>query len=55
MMDIGSKSNLPDITHLIRSIQRIEGNPECFGKADGGCDRTDCFWREYCLKVTQKE
>jgi len=54
MMDIGSKNNLPDITHLIRSIQRIEGNPECFGKADGGCDRTDCFWREYCLKVSQK-
>jgi len=54
-MDAGSKNNLPDITHLIRSIQRIEGNPDCFGKADGNCDQTDCFWREYCLKVTQKD
>jgi hypothetical protein len=54
-MDAGSKNKLPDITHLIRSIQRIEGNPDCFGKAEGGCDQTDCFWREYCLKITQKE
>jgi len=54
-MDTGSKNKLPDIIHLIRSIQRIEGNPDCFGKADRDCDRTDCFWREYCLKVTQKD
>ena len=38
-----------DITGLIRSIQRAEGNPDCFGKARGYCDRTDCAWREYCL------
>jgi len=54
-MDTGSKNKLPDITHLIRSIQHIEGNPDCFGKADRDCDQTDCFWREYCLKVTQKD
>jgi hypothetical protein len=41
---------LPDLTHLIRSIQRVEGNPDCFGKADRECDRRDCSWREYCLK-----
>jgi hypothetical protein len=52
--DTGPNDNLPDITHLIRSVQRIEGNPDCFGKADGNCDRLDCAWREYCLKKTQK-
>ena len=52
--DTGSSDNLPDITRLIRSVQRIEGNPDCFGKADGNCDRLDCAWREYCLKETQK-
>ena len=52
--DTGSSDNLPDITRLIRSVQRIEGNPDCFGKADGNCDRLDCAWRELCLKETQK-
>jgi len=52
--DTGSSNNLPDITRLVRSVQRIEGNPDCFGKADGNCDRLDCAWREYCLKETQK-
>jgi len=52
--DTGSSDNWPDITRLIRSVQRIEGNPDCFGKADGNCDRLDCAWREYCLKKAQK-
>jgi len=52
--DTGSSNNLPDITRLVRSVQRIEGNPDCFGKADGNCDRLDCAWREYCLKESQK-
>ena len=30
--------------------RNIEGNPECFGKADEECDQEDCLWREYCLK-----
>ena len=52
--DTGLSNNLPDITRLVRSVQRIEGNPDCFGKADGNCDRLDCAWREYCLKESQK-
>ena len=48
--DKNSKGDFPDLTRLIRSVQHIEGNQECFGKADGNCDRKDCFWREYCLK-----
>jgi len=39
-----------DLTHFIQSIQRIEGNPDCFGESNGDCDRKDCIWREYCLK-----
>jgi len=52
--DTGSSDNFLDITRLIRSVQHIEGNPDCFGKADGNCDRLDCAWREYCLKEAQK-
>lgn len=50
--DNNSKEHFLDLTRLIRSIQHIEGNPECFGKCGGHCDRQDCFWREYCLKKT---
>ncbi|RKY31584.1 MAG: SAP domain-containing protein [Candidatus Omnitrophota bacterium] len=35
---------------LIRSIQRIEGNFECFGTATGYCDQFSCCWRKLCLK-----
>jgi|GEM_PF-3562472 len=49
LMRHGAKNEFLDITTLIRSIQRAEGNPDCFGKAIGYCDRTDCAWREYCL------
>lgn len=38
-----------DLFHFIRSIQRLEGNPDCFGKSQGFCDRMDCTWRKYCL------
>jgi hypothetical protein len=48
--DNNSKDHFPNVKHLIRSIQYIEGNPECFGKTDGNCNREDCLWREYCLK-----
>jgi hypothetical protein len=35
---------------LIRSIQRAEGNFDCFGTpAGGGCDQSACAWREDCL------
>jgi len=47
--DNGPKGHF-DLKRFIRSIQHIEGNPECFGEADGYCDRKDCQWREYCLK-----
>lgn len=39
-----------DTTKLVRSIQRAEGNPDCFRKAERYCDRLDCTWRPYCLR-----
>ena len=44
------KRNYLDLTTLIQSIQRAEGNPDCFRKANGYCDRLDCAWRKYCLE-----
>jgi hypothetical protein len=45
-----STDDFPDLKRFIRSIQYIEGKQECFGEANGYCDREDCLWREYCLK-----
>jgi len=53
-IDPDLSDNLVDLKHLIRSIQHIEGNPDCFGTTDGNCDRLDCSWREYCLKEAPK-
>jgi hypothetical protein len=39
-----------DVAHLIRSIQRLEGITDCFGKAISDCSRT-CPWRAYCLTL----
>jgi hypothetical protein len=46
----GKKRGFLDVKALIRSIQRTEGNPDCFGKATDTCDRLDCAWRRYCLE-----
>jgi hypothetical protein len=36
--------------NIIRSIQRTEGNFDCFGTAISGvCDQINCMWREDCL------
>jgi hypothetical protein len=37
--------------NIIRSIQRVEGNFDCFGSAlSGECDQFSCSWREDCLQ-----
>lgn len=37
-------------TELIKSIQANEGNFDCYGTANGGgCDQTDCLWRDDCF------
>lgn len=36
--------------NIIRTIQKSEGNFECFGTAiTGMCDQMNCLWREDCL------
>jgi len=47
--DVEKKSFL-DITTLIRSIQRAEGNTDCFQKGIVDCDQVDCKWRPFCLE-----
>jgi len=42
-----------DVPHLIRSIQRLDGNPDCFGEIVSDCSRS-CPWREYCLFLAEK-
>jgi hypothetical protein len=44
-----------DLTKFIRSMQRAEGGPDCFGRAQGHCERLDCVWRRYCLNNPQGE
>lgn len=43
------KQNYLDITALIRSLQRTEGEDDCFRTTNFNCQRLDCRWREYCF------
>lgn len=43
------KKNFLDIAALIRSIQRAEGQTDCFQKGMLDCDRSECKWRTFCL------
>jgi len=45
-----TRADKPNLTHLIRSVQRLEGNPDCFGLAYKYCNQQDCAWLEYCQK-----
>jgi len=44
------KKSFLDITTLIRSVQRAEGNTDCFQKGIIDCDQVDCTWRSFCLE-----
>jgi hypothetical protein len=35
---------------LIKTIQRKEGNFDCFGTARGSCNQLVCCWRSECVK-----
>jgi hypothetical protein len=43
------KKNFLDIATLIRSIQRAEGQTDCFKMGMADCDHMDCKWRAFCL------
>ncbi len=41
-------------TELIRTIQREEGNFDCFASASAGeCDQMDCVWRVDCFLASK--
>lgn len=48
-MGRGKKERFLDITALIRSIQRAEGNIDCFRRQKVNCDQINCDWRPYCF------
>ena len=48
------RKNFLNLPRLIRSIQRAEGNIDCFGRRDD-CDVLDCAWRAYCLNSPRVE
>lgn len=35
---------------LIKTIQKAQGNFDCFGTAIGDCDQLRCLFRDDCLK-----
>jgi hypothetical protein len=51
----GIKAGRMTKADIIRSIQRVEGNFDCFGSAiNGACDQQECIWREDCLGSSGK-
>jgi len=39
---------------LIRTIQKSEGNFDCYGSAtSGSCDQVNCLWRKDCLEFSE--
>jgi hypothetical protein len=35
---------------LIRTIQKAEGNFDCFASSRNSCDQLGCCWRSDCLR-----
>ena len=48
-----SKPNYVDLVNLVRSIQRVEGNSDCYHRGRQQCDRMSCVWRAHCLKAPE--
>lgn len=45
----GHNKRYVDITAMIRSLQRTEGQTDCFRRGIADCDKLKCAWRKYCL------
>jgi len=43
-----AREDFLDPVQLLRSIQRAEGNPDCFRRKDN-CEEMECAWRPYCI------
>jgi hypothetical protein len=53
--DLGVKTGRSTKADLVRTIQRAEGNFDCFASADQGvCDQADCLWRQDCLREARR-
>jgi hypothetical protein len=40
---------------VIRAIQRLEGNPECYGTPTVAfCNEDSCLWRSDCLALAHQ-
>ena len=50
-----SKPDYVDIVCLVRSIQRAEGDTDCYRSGRHQCDRMDCIWRDHCLMAPTLE
>jgi len=51
----GIKASRMSKAAIIRTIQRSEGNFDCFGSASEGiCDQRQCVWRDDCLTSNNK-
>jgi hypothetical protein len=47
--ELGVKPSNLRKSELIKSIQRAEGNFDCFGTAEDYCDQTSCLFLHECL------
>lgn len=53
---MGIKPGKLNKTHLVREIQRQEGNFQCFAQdVEGTCDQFNCLWMGDCQQAAQKE
>jgi hypothetical protein len=55
-VEMGLKPGKLTKVPLVRTLQKHEGNFDCFATAtDGFCDQGLCAWRDDCLKLAVKE
>lgn len=47
--NLGVKSGGKSKLDLVRAIQLIEGNPQCFRTKRRHCDETGCMWLGDCI------
>ena len=53
---IGVKPGKLSKTNLIKNIQLIEGNFDCFSSATSGeCDQTGCIWKADCFDSAKRK
>ena len=51
-MELNVKTSGLRKAELIKTIQKAEGNFDCFDSAKDYCDQNDCLFREDCIRQT---